>query len=109
MCPPSRGNGRSGRSGVAASRHILDARNGSAQSQGMPLRRADRDHEQLVAWREIRDAATDAFAARTGIEPVYVVAVGATVHVTTTLAHLASVTRRERHRWGVLWPEDGRR
>jgi len=79
MCPPSRENGRSGRSGVAASRHILDARNGSAQSQGMPLRRADRDHEQLE------------------------------VHVTTTLAHLASVTRRERHRWGVLWPEDGRR
>jgi len=37
------------------------------------------------------------------------VAVGKEVHVTTTLAHLASVTRRERHRWGVLWPEDGRR
>ena len=109
MCPPSKGNGRSGRSGVAASRHILDARRGSAQSQDMPLRRADRDHEQLAAWGEIRDAASDAFEARNGVEPIYVVAVGTVVHVTTSLAHLAAVTRRERHRWGVLWPEDGRR
>lgn len=75
----------------------------------VPPRRADRDHEQQAAWSEIREAAADAFDARNGIEPVYVVAVGTTVHVTTTLAHLASVTRRERHRWGVLWPEDGRR
>ena len=109
MCPPSKGNGRSGRSGVAASRHILDARRGSAQCGRMPLRRADRDHEQLAAWGEIRDAASDAFEARNGVEPIYVVAVGTVVHVTTSLAHLAAVTRRERHRWGVLWPEDGRR
>ena len=75
----------------------------------MPLRRADRDHEQLAAWGEIREAASDAFEARNGIEPIYVVAVGTVVHVTTSLKHLAEVTRRERLRWGVRWPEDGAR
>ena len=75
----------------------------------VPPRRADRDHEQLAAWGEIREAATDAFAARHGVEPIYVIAVGRDVHVTTSLKHPAEVTRRERHRWGVLWPEDGRR
>ena len=75
----------------------------------VPPRRADRDHEQLAAWGEIREAASDAFEARNGIEPIYVVAVGKEVHVTTSLKHLAEVTRRERLRWGVRWPEDGRR
>jgi len=75
----------------------------------VPPRRADRDHEQQAAWSEIREAAQDAFDARNGIEPVYVIAVGKEVHCTKTLAHLATVTRRERHRWGVLWPEDGAR
>ena len=75
----------------------------------VPLRRADRDHEQQAAWSEIREAASDAFDARNGIEPVYVVAVGREVHVTKTLRELAEVTRRERHRWGVRWPEDGAR
>ncbi len=75
----------------------------------VPLRRADRDHEQQAAWSEIREAAADAFEARNGIEPVYVVAVGREVHVTKTLRELAEVTRRERLRWGVRWPEDGAR
>ena len=75
----------------------------------MPPRRADRDHEQLAAWGEIREAASDAFAARNGVEPIYVVAVGKEVHATTSLKHLAEVTRRERLRWGVRWPEDGAR
>ena len=75
----------------------------------VPPRRADRDHEQIAAWGEIREAASDAFAARNGVEPVYVVAVGTVVHVTTSLKHLAEVTRRERLRWGVRWPEDGAR
>jgi len=75
----------------------------------VPPRRADRDHEQLAAWGEIREAASDAFEARNGIEPVYVVAVGTVVHCTTSLKHLAEVTRRERLRWGVRWPEDGAR
>lgn len=74
----------------------------------VPLRRADRDHEQLAAWGEIREAASDAFEARTGIEPIYVVAVGKEVHATTSLKHLAEVTRHERRRWGVRWPEDAR-
>jgi len=73
----------------------------------VPLRRADRDHEQQAAWSEIREAAADAFDARNGIEPVYVVAVGKEVHCTKTLRELAEVTRRERLRWGVRWPEDG--
>jgi hypothetical protein len=30
----------------------------------VPPRRADRDHEQLAAWGEIREAASDAFEAR---------------------------------------------
>ena len=75
----------------------------------VPPRRADRDHEQQAAWSEIREAAQDAFEARNGIEPVYVIAVGREVFCTKTLAHLATVTRRERHRWGVMWPEDGAR
>lgn len=75
----------------------------------VPPRRADRDHEQLAAWGEIREAAVDAFEARNGVEPVYVVAVGSVVHCTTSLKHLAEVTRRERLRWGVRWPEDGAR
>jgi hypothetical protein len=75
----------------------------------VPLRRADRDHEQQAAWGEIREAASDAFEARNGIEPIYAVAVGTTVHVTKTLRELAEVTRRERLRWGVRWPEDGAR
>jgi len=75
----------------------------------VPLRRADRDHEQQAAWSEIREAAADAFDARNGIEPIYAVAVGTVVHVTKTLRELAEVTRRERLRWGVRWPEDGAR
>ena len=75
----------------------------------VPPRRADRDHEQQAAWGEIREAAQDAFDARNGIEPVYVVAVGREVHCTKTLRELAEVTRRERLRWGVRWPEDGAR
>ena len=75
----------------------------------VPPRRADRDHEQLAAWGEIREAASDAFEARNGVEPIYVVAVGTVVHCTTSLKHLAEVTRRERLRWGVRWPEDGAR
>jgi len=75
----------------------------------VPLRRADRDHEQQAAWGEIREAASDAFEARNGVEPIYAVAVGTVVHVTKTLRELAEVTRRERLRWGVRWPEDGAR
>jgi len=75
----------------------------------VPPRRADRDHEQQAAWSEIREAAADAFEARNGIEPIYAVAVGTVVHITTTLRELAEVTRRERLRWGVRWPEDGAR
>lgn len=70
--------------------------------------RQDRDYEQAAAWGEIRDAAHDAFAARNGVEPIYVVAVGTTTHVTKTLRELAEVTRHERRRWGVRWPEDAR-
>ena len=78
----------------------------------MPLRRADRDHEQLAAWREIRDAASDAFAGyvdHSDADRAYRIAVGGVVLTVRSIAELAAVTRRERHRWGVLWPEDGRR
>ena len=88
---------------------ILTPAAGPHTLPAVPPRRADRDHEQLAAWGEIREAASDAFEARNGIEPIYVVAVGTVVHCTTSLKHLAEVTRRERLRWGVRWPEDGAR
>ena len=75
----------------------------------MPPRRDDRDHQQLAAWGEIREAASDAFEGRNGVEPIYVVAVGTVVHCTKSMKRLADVTRRERLRWGVRWPEDGAR
>ena len=60
------------------------------------------DAGQLSAWAEVREYAADALR----IEGAYTIAVGAQVHVVATLAELAALTRRERARYGVEWPED---
>lgn len=72
--------------------------------------RQDRDYEQAAAWGEIRDAAQDAFAghAHTDAEREYRIAVGGVVLSVRSIAELAAVTRHERRRWGVRWPEDAR-
>lgn len=70
--------------------------------------RQDRDYEQAAAWGEIRDAAHDALAghAPTDAEREYRIAVGGVVLSVRSIAELAAVTRGERRRWGVRWPED---
>jgi hypothetical protein len=72
--------------------------------------RQDRDYEQVAAWGEIRDAAQDAFAgyAHSDSRGAYTIAVGGVVIAVTSLPELAAVTRHERRRWGVRWPEDAR-
>ena len=72
--------------------------------------RQDRDYEQAAAWGEIRDAAQDAFAghAHSDAERAYTIAVAGVVLSVRTLHELAAVTRHERRRWGVRWPEDAR-
>jgi len=72
--------------------------------------RQDRDYEQHAAWGEIRDAAADAFAghAHSDSRRSYTVAVSGVVSEVHSLHELAAVTRHERRRWGVRWPEDAR-
>ena len=73
--------------------------------------RQDRDYEQQAAWGEIRDAAQDAFAGyvdHSDADRAYRIAVGGVVLSVRTLHELAAVTRHERRRWGVRWPEDAR-
>lgn len=72
--------------------------------------RQDRDYEQVAAWGEIRDAAQDAFAgyAHSDAGREYRIAVGGVVLSVRSIAELAAVTRHERRRWGVRWPEDAR-
>lgn len=72
--------------------------------------RQDRDYEQLAAWGEIRDAAQDAFAGygHSDSRGAYTIAVGGVVIEVRSIAELAAVTRHERRRWGVRWPEDAR-
>jgi hypothetical protein len=72
--------------------------------------RQDRDYEQAAAWGEIRDAAHDAFHQRghTDAEREYRIAVAGVVLSVRSIAELAAVTRHERRRWGVRWPEDAR-
>ena len=72
--------------------------------------RQDRDYEQAAAWGEIRDAAHDALAghAHTDAEREYRIAVGGVVIAVRSIAELAAVTRHERRRCGVRWPEDAR-
>lgn len=76
----------------------------------MSARRDDREHEQSAAWGEVREAALrtllDGATAYTGTAGVYTIASGGRVHRVTTVDQLAAVTRRERARWGVVWPED---
>ena len=72
--------------------------------------RQDRDYEQAAAWGEIRDAAHDALAghAHTDAEREYRISVAGVVLAVRSIAELAAVTRHERRRWGVRWPEDAR-
>lgn len=60
------------------------------------------DHAQASEWSKVRDYAVDALA----VEGAYTIAVGDQVHRVATLDELARVTRRERRRYGVEWPED---
>lgn len=72
--------------------------------------RQDRDYEQVAAWGEIRDAALDALSGHghTDAARSYTIAVGGVVIAVTSMPELAAVTRHERRRWGVRWPEDAR-
>lgn len=78
----------------------------------MSAHRDDREHEQSAAWGKVRDACLDALSPRpigpavTDRQGTYTVATMGRVRVVTTLDQLAAVTRRERARWGVEWPED---
>ena len=62
----------------------------------------DIDHAQASEWAKVRDFAVDALP----LDGAYTIAVGAQVHRVTSLGELARVTRRERARYGVEWPED---
>ena len=76
----------------------------------MSAHRDDREHEQSAAWGEVREAALrtllDGATLYTTTPGVYTIASGGRVHRVTTVDQLAAVTRRERARWGVVWPED---
>ena len=76
----------------------------------MSAHRDDREHEQAAAWGEVREAALrtllDGATLYTSTPGVYTIASGGRVHRVTTVDQLAAVTRRERARWGVVWPED---
>ena len=76
----------------------------------MSAHRDDREHEQSAAWGEVREAALrtllDGATLYTATPGVYTIASGGRVHRVTTVDQLAAVTRRERARWGVVWPED---
>ena len=76
----------------------------------MSAHRDDREHEQAAAWGEVREAALrtllDGATLYTATPGVYTIASGGRVHRVTTVDQLAAVTRRERARWGVVWPED---
>lgn len=85
------------------------------------IHRDDIDHGQGEAWAKIRDAAAYVL---TGREPprrhddtgrmtpmsdtpgVYRIHALGRTHGVTTLRELAAVTRLERSRYGVEWPED---
>lgn len=68
----------------------------------MGAHRDDRDHEQSAAWGEVREAAALAIdGGRT-----YTIHSGGRTHEVRTLVQLAEVTRRERAKWRVEWPED---
>ena len=77
---------------------------------GVSKHRDDREHEQSAAWGEVREAALrtllDGATLYTATPGVYTIASGGRVHRVTTVDQLAAVTRRERARWGVAWPED---
>ena len=76
----------------------------------MSAHRDDRDHGQAAQWGEVREAALrtllDGATLYTSTPGVYTIASGGRVHRVTTVDQLAAVTRRERARWGVVWPED---
>ena len=83
---------------------------GKPYGEHLTTPRQDRDYEQLAAWGEIRDAARDAFQRRghTDTDATYTIAVAGVVLTVRSIAELAAVTRHERRRWGVRWPEDAR-